>query len=79
MTARSAFHDLAAEDFPFTVDFWGPGTDRHSDPPTFTATAEGPGAMQIPALGWPTWCRVTYGDGRVEWQAPPAVRPPSAR
>lgn len=71
----TAFTELPASAFPFTVELWGPEANPWGGPPTFTATADGPGALQVPGLGWPTWTRVTYGDGTVQWQPPPPEPP----
>ncbi len=69
-----AFADVPAVAYPLTIEMWGPGADR-AGAPTWQVTADGPGAIDIPALGMGTWVRVTYADGRSNVMPPPNAAP----
>lgn len=74
---RNVFVDLTPGKFPATLELWGPGVDRDG-PPTFTGQLPEPGALQVPSLGWPTWARMTFGDGTQIWGPPPDTDPNTA-
>ena len=60
-----AFVDLPQSYFPFTIEYLDPDTDEVK----YTATVDGPGAMDVPSsksLGLrEVKVRVTYADGHV--------------
>jgi hypothetical protein len=66
--------DLPASAYPVTVEFHKAPPDE-SPGPVETLVIESPGVTPVPALGWPTWVRVRYADGRVIDQPPPPKDP----
>lgn len=66
----TAFSDLPASAFPFTVEFHKRPPAGSSDP-VHVITVTGPGVVEIPALGWPTWVRIRYANGRTVDHEPP--------
>lgn len=75
MHVTTAFHDLPADSFPFTIEFWAAGVDRRG-PATFKAECTEPGHVQIPALGEGVWTRITFPHGAQV--VPPAGEDPAA-
>lgn len=59
MTLPVAFHDLPAENFPFTVEFF------RGDELVHTIRVEGPGGIYIPPLGGVTRTRMICDNGDV--------------
>jgi hypothetical protein len=66
MCDLTAFHDLPASSFPFTMEL----LDAETREVCWSATADGPGALRIPSKhevngGKLMACRVTSGNGEV--------------
>ena len=68
------FHDLSADSFPFTMEL----LDAETREVCWTATADGPGAVQVPGYrevndGKPVAVRMTFGNGEVSVVEPGEV------
>lgn len=57
---QTAFHDLKASDFPFTIEYIDAATGEVMD----SVTVEGPGVLPVPGRDRPTDVRITFADGR---------------
>lgn len=70
MSENTAFHDLPAKAFPFTMRAYLVSSDAL----VWEERMEGPGVLQIPALakihGGPVYIEVEYPDGRIERSDP---------
>lgn len=62
---QTAFHDLKADDFPFTIEYIDAATGEVMD----SVTVETPGVLRVPGRDRPTDVRITFPDGRARFMS----------